>query len=121
MDMEMRALPAWVSPTAVVFVVLPLYLAAGRRHGPGTAGRPPADRRVGLPLAAAMGGLAGGAASLVGHVIGVPLVLATGWTLSAGPVRTRWTVPPTARTRHWSSDRLPALAPLVSPCASHRG
>ena len=121
MDMEMRALPAWVSPTAVVFVVLavmaalavaydiygrghrqgtrlmepvwvlsalwlgpfvlPLYLAAGRRHGPGAAGRPPSDRRVGLPLAAAMGGLAGGAASLVGHVIGVPLVLATGWTL----------------------------------------
>lgn len=30
---------------------------------------------------AATGGLPGGAASLVGHVLGVPLVLAAGWSL----------------------------------------
>ncbi len=64
----------WLGPLA-----LPLYARIGRPSGTWrqrTAG-PAGD----LPGAAARGGLPGGAASLVAHVIGVPLVLATGLTI----------------------------------------
>ncbi len=66
----------WLGPLA-----LPLYARVGRprtvrwqaEHGT----PPPA-----LVADATSGGLPGGAASLVAHVIGVPLVLATGWTIA---------------------------------------
>ncbi len=121
MDMDMQILPSWVTPVAIVFVVLsvlcaaavaydiygrghrqpvrimeavwvlsalwlgpfvlPLYAVTGRRRSTRWQAAHPGAHAAGLPLAAAAGGLAGGAASLVGHVIGVPLVLATGLSL----------------------------------------
>lgn len=66
----------WLGP-----FVLPLYAVTGLRRSTRWRAAHPGTHEVGLPLAAAAGGLAGGAASLVGHVIGVPLVLATGLSL----------------------------------------
>jgi len=118
---DMQSLPSWVTPLAIIFVVLslicavviaydvygrghrqpvqimepvwvlsalwlgpfvlPLYAVTGRRRSARWQSAHPGGQEVGLPLAAATGGLAGGAASLIGHVIGVPLVLATGLSL----------------------------------------
>jgi hypothetical protein len=66
-------------------------LRAARAPGLPALG-PPAQREVArehgsapeksLPVAAATGGIPGGAASAVGHVIGVPLVVLTGLTIA---------------------------------------
>lgn len=124
-EMQMQALPGWVTPLATVFLVaavltalavafdiygrgnrqrvavlepvwvisalwlgpfaLPLYARFGRPSSPaqqvgtGQAGlRQPVSPTA---AAATTGGLAGGAASLIGHLIGVPLVIVAGWTL----------------------------------------
>ena len=119
-DMQMQALPGWVTPLATVFLVaavlsalalafdlygrghrqrvavlepvwvlsalwlgplaLPLYARFGRPDSPAWQARHPRTARP-AAAAATTGGLAGGAASLVGHLVGVPLVLAAGWTL----------------------------------------
>ncbi len=67
----------WLGP-----FVLPLYLRVARQGSPRwTAEHPEATRRPDRLAAAATGGLVGGAASLVGHLLGVPLVLASGLSL----------------------------------------
>ena len=107
--MEMQALPGWVDPVAKVFVALAILAAIavaydiygrGYRHrvrsmeavwalsalwlGPfalplyARTGRPRSER---WQTEHPSGGLPGGAASLVGHVLGVPIVLAAGWSL----------------------------------------
>ncbi len=64
----------WLGP-----LTLPLYARLGRPHSVKT---PQHEATDSLPGAAARGGLPGGAASLIAHVIGVPLVLATGLTIA---------------------------------------
>lgn len=66
----------WLGPLA-----LPLYARVGRPRSRKWQDEQPtgADPTAG---AAAAGGLPGGAASLVAHVIGVPLVLGAGWTIA---------------------------------------
>lgn len=63
----------WLGP-----LVFPLYSRVGR---PRSVARP-GDRPAVDSGAATRGGLAGGAASLVAHVIGVPIVAATGLTIA---------------------------------------
>ena len=66
----------WLGPLA-----LPLYARTGRPRSDKWQAEHPADGALGLTAAAASGGLPGGAASLIGHVIGVPIVVAAGWRL----------------------------------------
>lgn len=66
----------WLGPFA-----LPLYARTGRPRSDKWQAEHPASTELGLSAAAAAGGLPGGAASLVGHVLGVPIVLAAGWGL----------------------------------------
>ncbi len=66
----------WLGPIA-----LPLYARTGRPRSQKWQSEHPTGGGLGLSAAAASGGLPGGAASLVGHVLGVPLVLAAGWSL----------------------------------------
>lgn len=66
----------WLGPFA-----LPLYARTGRPRTSKWQAEHRSDGELALPAAAASGGLPGGAASLVGHVLGVPIVLAAGWTL----------------------------------------
>ena len=66
----------WLGPFA-----LPLYARTGRPRSEKWQAEHPASTALSLPAAAASGGLPGGAASLIGHVIAVPLVLAAGWSL----------------------------------------
>ncbi len=66
----------WLGPFA-----LALYARAGRPRTAKWQAEHTAEPQLSLATEAASGGLAGGAASLVGHVIAVPLVLATGLTL----------------------------------------
>jgi hypothetical protein len=65
----------WLGPFA-----LALYARTGRPRSAKWQAQHPAGVGLG-PSAAASGGLPGGAASLIGHVIGVPIVLAAGWSL----------------------------------------
>ncbi len=65
----------WLGPLA-----LPLYAKLGRPHS--STRQQAVDPAEDLSGATARGGLPGGAASLVAHVIGVPLVLATGLTIA---------------------------------------
>ena len=71
----------WLGPFA-----LPLYAQTGRPRSKKSQAQQPAVVELGLPAAAVAGGLPGGAASLVGHVIGVPTVLAAGWSLFGVPM-----------------------------------
>ena len=66
----------WLGPFA-----LPLYARTGRPRSDRWQAEHPASTGLGLSAAAASGGLAGGAASLIGHVLGVPIVLVAGWSL----------------------------------------
>ena len=66
----------WLGPFA-----LPLYARAGRPRTSKWQAEHTPDPQLGLATEAASGGLAGGAASLIGHVLGVPLVLASGLSL----------------------------------------
>ena len=66
----------WLGPFA-----LPLYARTGRPRTAKWQSAHPASGQLSLAAAAASGGLPGGAASLIGHVLGVPAVLAAGWTL----------------------------------------
>ena len=66
----------WLGPLA-----LPLYARTGRPRSDKWQAEHPNDGEPGLTATAASGGLPGGAASLIGHVIGVPIVLAAGWSL----------------------------------------
>lgn len=66
----------WLGPFA-----LPLYSRTGRPRSAKWQAEHPTDADLGLSAAAVSGGLPGGVASLIGHVLGVPLVLAAGWTL----------------------------------------
>ena len=66
----------WLGPFA-----LALYARTGRPRSEQWQAQHPAGAELGLSAAAASGGLPGGAASLIGHVIGVPIVLAAGWSL----------------------------------------
>jgi hypothetical protein len=66
----------WLGPFA-----LGLYARTGRPRSEKWRAQHPTGVELGLSAAAASGGLPGGAASLVGHVIGVPVVLAAGWSL----------------------------------------
>lgn len=66
----------WLGPFA-----LPLYARAGRPRTARWQVQHPGEVQLGLLTETASGSLAGGAASLVGHVIAVPLVLATGLSL----------------------------------------
>lgn len=66
----------WLGPLA-----LPLYARTGRPRSDKWQSEHPASTELGLSAAAASGGLPGGAASLIGHVLGVPIVLAAGWSL----------------------------------------
>lgn len=79
-----------VRPMEVVWVlsglwlglfVLPLYARTGRPRSVKWQSENPGGSNLGPSADAASGGLPGGAASLIGHVLGVPLVLAAGWTL----------------------------------------
>ncbi len=67
----------WLGP-----LTLPLYAKYGRPHSSTGQQAHPVGTNENLTGAAARGGLPGGAASLVAHVIGVPLVLATGLTIA---------------------------------------
>jgi hypothetical protein len=62
----------WLGP-----LTLPLYRSARRRSQRGTA-----DLSAGAHGKVPARGLAGGAASLVAHIVGVPLVLLTGLTIA---------------------------------------
>ena len=66
----------WLGPFA-----LPLYARAGRPRSLKWQAEHPGAGELNLSQAAAAGGLAGGVASMIGHVLGVPIVLAAGWTL----------------------------------------
>ncbi len=66
----------WLGPFA-----LPLYARTGRPRSEKWQAEHPTTGELGLSAAAASGGLPGGAASLIGHVLGVPIVLAAGWSL----------------------------------------
>ena len=66
----------WLGP-----LTLALYARTGRPRSAQWQARHPGGGELGVSAAAASGGLPGGAASLVGHVIGVPIVLAAGWSL----------------------------------------
>ena len=66
----------WLGPFA-----LPLYARAGRPRSTKWQAQHPAEAQLGLVTETASGSLAGGAASLIGHVIAVPFVLATGLSL----------------------------------------
>lgn len=66
----------WLGP-----FVMPLYARTGRPRSDKWQAEHPTGGEAGLSADAASGGLAGGAASLVGHILGVPLVLAAGWSL----------------------------------------
>lgn len=66
----------WLGPFA-----LPLYARTGRPRSEKWQAEHPTGDELGLSAAAASGGLPGGAASLIGHVLGVPIVLAAGWSL----------------------------------------
>lgn len=66
----------WLGPLA-----LPLYARTGRPRSDKWQAEHPAVGELPLSAAAASGGLPGGAASLIGHVLGVPIVLAAGWSL----------------------------------------
>ena len=66
----------WLGPLA-----LALYARTGRPRSAKWQAEHRTDAELGPSAAAASGGLPGGAASLVGHVIGVPVVLAAGWSL----------------------------------------
>ena len=66
----------WLGPFA-----LPLYARTGRPRSERWQAEHPTGGELGLPAAAASGGLPGGAASLIGHVVGVPIVVAAGWSL----------------------------------------
>ncbi len=66
----------WLGPFA-----LPLYARTGRPRSDKWQAEHPTGGELGLSAAAASGGLPGGAASLIGHVLGVPIVLAAGWSL----------------------------------------
>lgn len=66
----------WLGP-----LVLPLYARTGRPRSVKWQSENPGGGNLGPSADAASGGLPGGAASLIGHVLGVPLVLAAGWTL----------------------------------------
>ncbi len=66
----------WLGP-----FVLPLYARTGRPRSDKWQAEHPTGGQAGLSGDAASGGLPGGAASLVGHVLGVPLTLAAGWSL----------------------------------------
>lgn len=66
----------WLGPFA-----LPLYARTGRPRSDKWQAEHPGSPELGLTAAAASGGLPGGAASLIGHVLGVPIVLAAGWSL----------------------------------------
>ena len=66
----------WLGPFA-----LPLYARAGRPRTARWQAEHAADPELGLATETASGSLAGGAASLIGHVIAVPFVLATGLSL----------------------------------------
>ena len=67
----------WLGP-----LVLPLYARVGRPRSLKGHQEHPSGQAEGLAADAASGGLPGGAASLVAHFIGVPLVLATGLTIA---------------------------------------
>jgi len=73
----------WLGPLA-----LALYNRVARPRSEHPEGREPHDTHgeLGVGAAAAAGGLAGGAASLIGHVIGVPLVLALGLSILGVPM-----------------------------------
>lgn len=66
----------WLGPFA-----LPLYARAGRPRTAKWQTEHTTDPELGLATEAASGRLAGGAASLIGHVVAIPFVLATGLTL----------------------------------------
>ncbi len=66
----------WLGPFA-----LPLYARTGRPRSDKWQAENPTGADLSLTAAAASGGLPGGAASLIGHVVAIPLVLAAGWTL----------------------------------------
>ena len=66
----------WLGPFA-----LPLYARTGRPRTAKWQAERVAGTELSLPAKAASGGLPGGAASLLGHVLGVPIVLVAGWTL----------------------------------------
>ena len=66
----------WLGPFA-----LALYARTGRPRSQRWQAQHPTGVELGLSAAAASGGLPGGAASLIGHLIGVPIVLAAGWSL----------------------------------------
>ena len=66
----------WLGP-----FVLPLYARTGRPRSNKWQTEHSTISGLGRSAAAASGGLPGGAASLVGHVLAVPLVVAAGWSL----------------------------------------
>lgn len=66
----------WLGP-----FVLPLYARTGRPRSGKWQAEHPTDDGLSRSADAASGGLPGGAASLLGHVLGVPIVLAAGWSL----------------------------------------
>ena len=66
----------WLGPFA-----LALYARTGRPRSAKWQAQHPSGVELGHAAAAASGGLPGGAASLIAHVIGVPVVLAAGWSL----------------------------------------
>ncbi len=66
----------WLGPFA-----LPLYARTGRPRSAKWQCEHRGGPALGLTADAASGGLPGGAASMIGHVLGVPIVLAAGWTL----------------------------------------
>lgn len=74
--------PVWViSALWLSIFAIPLYVRVGRPRSQKWQKEHPDAQRLGFAATSASGGLPGGAASLVGHVIGIPLVLATGWTI----------------------------------------
>ena len=72
MELVWVASALWLGPLA-----LPLYARLGRATGATSPAVHSAPAAV-----ATTGSLPGGAASLVAHLIGVPLVLAAGWTIA---------------------------------------
>jgi hypothetical protein len=70
--------------TALYFgpLALPAYYRWGRPRSEKWQRKHGSGPEKSLPVAAATGGIPGGAASAVGHVIGVPLVVLTGLTIA---------------------------------------